>query len=163
MQLTNLHEFATRAVKHASIALQAAKRERDFRLQGRLQLFIEKMARRLAKGDIIMKVKLAKVIVGAGKPPVLMTHWGSLLARATPPMQKGQPMRLQQRRFFGRPPLPLLHASESWRSVLVIGQGRPVWRRMTRSHAAIRCQTANGDLQRILKNIKIVTQLVPSR
>ncbi len=63
MEQTNLHEFATRAVKHARIALAAATRERDFRLQGRLTLFIDKVAGRLAKGDTIMKGIVAKLEV----------------------------------------------------------------------------------------------------
>jgi hypothetical protein len=50
LELTNLHEFATRAVKHARIALAAAKVDRDFMLQGRLQLFIEKVGGRLKNG-----------------------------------------------------------------------------------------------------------------
>ena len=60
LELTNLHEFATRAVKHARIALAAATRERDFRLQGRLTLFLEKVVGRLAKGDTIMKGIVAR-------------------------------------------------------------------------------------------------------
>jgi hypothetical protein len=60
VELTNLHEFATRSVKHARIALAAAKCDRDFMLQGRLQLFINKAAARLEKGNIILKDQAEK-------------------------------------------------------------------------------------------------------
>jgi hypothetical protein len=60
VELTNLHEFATRSVKHARIALTKAKCDRDFKLQGNLQLFIDKVAGRLAKGEVILKNKAVK-------------------------------------------------------------------------------------------------------